>query len=100
MAGPMKRSLAGARALPGREIEHVAQVNERAEVDDADGPDALTEDLGDVLVAQFVDKAHNDHLALLRREVPHFPPHPLAVQDRKSTRLNSSHTVISYAVFC
>src|SRR5438132_5829995 len=23
-----------------------------------------------------------------------------AVQDRKSTRLNSSHTVISYAVFC
>src|SRR5436190_7063995 len=24
------------------------------------------------------------------------PPHP----DRKSTRLNSSHTVISYAVFC
>src|SRR4030095_1595519 len=27
---------------------------------------------------------------------PHFPESP----DRKSTRLNSSHTVISYAVFC
>src|SRR5438034_5841404 len=30
-------------------------------------------------------------------------PHPLraaGAQDRKSTRLNSSHTVISYAVFC
>src|SRR5436190_19163714 len=26
--------------------------------------------------------------------------HDVAVQDRKSTRLNSSHTVISYAVFC
>src|SRR5438034_4783692 len=26
--------------------------------------------------------------------------HPLEVIDRKSTRLNSSHTVISYAVFC
>src|SRR5256885_12321844 len=26
-------------------------------------------------------------------------PHPLAL-DRKSTRLNSSHLVISYAVFC
>src|SRR5205807_9806603 len=26
-------------------------------------------------------------------------PHPL-VEDRKSTRLNSSHLVISYAVFC
>src|SRR5437667_4488485 len=25
---------------------------------------------------------------------------PLAVQDRKSTRLNSSHITISYAVFC
>src|SRR5438034_11485050 len=24
----------------------------------------------------------------------------MAVEDRKSTRLNSSHTVISYAVFC
>src|SRR5256885_10598810 len=27
------------------------------------------------------------------------PTHP-ALQDRKSTRLNSSHLVISYAVFC
>src|SRR4051795_13779575 len=27
-----------------------------------------------------------------------FPPGPR--QDRKSTRLNSSHTLISYAVFC
>src|SRR5947207_9310490 len=25
---------------------------------------------------------------------------PVRVRDRKSTRLNSSHTVISYAVFC
>src|SRR3712207_8943165 len=25
---------------------------------------------------------------------------PVCFQDRKSTRLNSSHTVISYAVFC
>src|SRR5438034_5682355 len=25
---------------------------------------------------------------------------PAVLQDRKSTRLNSSHTVISYAVFC
>src|SRR2546426_6026318 len=26
--------------------------------------------------------------------------HPLRARDRKSTRLNSSHLVISYAVFC
>src|SRR5215467_1607121 len=30
---------------------------------------------------------------------PSFVP-PLVEQDRKSTRLNSSHLVISYAVFC
>src|SRR5438034_6129870 len=29
-----------------------------------------------------------------------FQPLPLPSGDRKSTRLNSSHTVISYAVFC
>src|SRR5438132_3753484 len=28
------------------------------------------------------------------------PTRPAARRDRKSTRLNSSHTVISYAVFC
>src|SRR2546430_3389670 len=27
-------------------------------------------------------------------------PHPKRPQDRKSTRLNSSHSQISYAVFC
>src|SRR5260221_9661047 len=38
--------------------------------------------------------------------VPGVVPEPdgiqrgLSYQDRKSTRLNSSHTVISYAVFC
>src|SRR5258707_11934289 len=31
----------------------------------------------------------------------HPPPHPLPARlDRKSTRLNSSHANISYAVFC
>src|SRR5438874_5874647 len=32
-----------------------------------------------------------DHLAAIHREV---------IEDRKSTRLNSSHVEISYAVFC
>src|SRR5438034_7310604 len=31
---------------------------------------------------------------------PSPSPAPRAPRDRKSTRLNSSHTVISYAVFC
>src|SRR5438132_9794407 len=34
------------------------------------------------------------------RAVQPTQAHPDAERDRKSTRLNSSHTVISYAVFC
>src|SRR3989454_5779749 len=40
---------------------------------------------------------------LRRREIPVFRQRPGARdggKDRKSTRLNSSHLVISYAVFC
>src|SRR5207302_10043478 len=47
-------------------------------------------------------------VALARREVPPGagprplarPEHPGGTSDRKSTRLNSSHVKISYAVFC
>src|SRR3712207_7125600 len=35
-----------------------------------------------------------------RREPPARPRHDRRRQDRKSTRLNSSHANISYAVFC
>src|SRR2546426_7459226 len=35
-----------------------------------------------------------------RRDAPGDVPDLLVVGDRKSTRLNSSHLVISYAVFC
>src|SRR5690606_40769667 len=46
---------------------------------------------------RFISQVDQDH--------PHFPPvvgidGPRTVQDRKSTRLNSSHVKISYAVFC
>src|SRR5260221_9267496 len=36
----------------------------------------------------------------LRRSLRPRGPRPPRCRDRKSTRLNSSHTVISYAVFC
>src|SRR5438034_8371474 len=44
-------------------------------------------------------------VAIVVVSVRQLPPRPagkvpLAARDRKSTRLNSSHTVISYAVFC
>src|SRR5438034_8713977 len=65
------------------------------------------------LFRSHVDHAHGDarqknrplgqrqQLQEQRAEVDQdrLEPH-VAVQDRKSTRLNSSHTVISYAVFC
>src|SRR3712207_7686901 len=43
-----------------------------------------------------------DALGLRAYEFEHLvePPHLLAGLDRKSTRLNSSHANISYAVFC
>src|SRR5438034_2823646 len=40
------------------------------------------------------------HLVHLEEAVFHLLDGGLRRQDRKSTRLNSSHTVISYAVFC
>src|SRR3712207_8867247 len=42
-------------------------------------------------------------LLLVERILPPSPPYPLEpllLEDRKSTRLNSSHANISYAVFC
>ena len=60
-------------------VEDVAEVGEGAELNDADGADALAEDLGDVLVAQIVDEAHDYDLALLAREMAHLVPDALAV---------------------
>src|SRR3989442_215407 len=51
-------------------------------------------------------RTEKEHIAGARRYVQHARPgghieeRPLAVADRKSTRLNSSHVRISYAVFC
>src|SRR5256885_10813478 len=49
-----------------------------------------------------VERAHyypedRDYLLELEPTVTHYE---VSEQDRKSTRLNSSHLVISYAVFC
>src|SRR2546422_2275490 len=49
---------------------------------------------------------HDEHalgaigLGALERHRPAHPHEPLWAGDRKSTRLNSSHGYISYAVFC
>src|SRR3712207_7496929 len=41
-----------------------------------------------------------DHAPLVGAHDPDASGHPDEQQDRKSTRLNSSHANISYAVFC
>src|SRR2546422_4186967 len=49
-----------------------------------------------------VHRCHGDELPAVARFVREFPAIPAValVSDRKSTRLNSSHGYISYAVFC
>src|SRR5947207_7190897 len=41
-----------------------------------------------------------DGLSFVEGAQPGAKDKPSSTRDRKSTRLNSSHTVISYAVFC
>src|SRR2546430_10250082 len=54
----------------------------------------------DAVVEGELAAAHRvDHDARRVGRVPHLELQ-LEVQDRKSTRLNSSHSQISYAVFC
>src|SRR5690625_7124712 len=74
-------------------------------------PTRRSSDLGaDALLAVDLDGLRHDRAAadLRRRRVPvdrladrGGPPHLVGLgRDRKSTRLNSSHVAISYAVFC
>src|SRR5256886_6965082 len=54
--------------------------------------------------AKHNDPGHDPQFRLTRRisgkTVTESFPNPTALRDRKSTRLNSSHSQISYAVFC
>src|SRR5260221_10904799 len=52
---------------------------------------------GEFLVASYIEQQFKDYLVWLPSRDSGVD---LLVTDRKSTRLNSSHTVISYAVFC
>src|SRR5256885_14072970 len=41
-----------------------------------------------------------NHICAVAEQAEHALGQPMSHRDRKSTRLNSSHLVISYAVFC
>src|SRR5438034_6435873 len=56
--------------------------------------------LNAALFAQAQECFATGMLLLKQGEFKHEVGFNVDVQDRKSTRLNSSHTVISYAVFC
>src|SRR5258708_30544355 len=51
------------------------------------------------LVADHVI-ATNESYKKVEIERDHVPEERITIVDRKSTRLNSSHQIISYAVFC
>src|SRR5690242_20993766 len=55
-------------------------------------------DIAVVAMASALD--HGEVIALLRRDVAESRTAANHIEDRKSTRLNSSHMSISYAVFC
>src|SRR5438034_7790110 len=59
--------------------------------------DALPISMGRAVLARDAAGLATAVPALTVRRTAHVIP---SVPDRKSTRLNSSHTVISYAVFC
>src|SRR5256885_11605433 len=62
---------------------------------------AQVEQLEDVVDAELAKRSLDRHgLGRVRREDVLQVERGARVQDRKSTRLNSSHLVISYAVFC
>src|SRR2546422_4398663 len=56
--------------------------------------------LGSDLVVRQSCIPQQQHFAVAGRELLQRGPHTRPLRDRKSTRLNSSHGYISYAVFC
>src|SRR5260221_7164175 len=59
---------------------------------------AATSDLSDAGIREALDRARDYAKLTAGRSVVDYAS--VDLPDRKSTRLNSSHTVISYAVFC
>src|SRR5687768_17720679 len=52
-----------------------------------------------LLMNSFADSVHR-FIDAVQQNTLQIPPPRESVRDRKSTRLNSSHGYISYAVFC
>src|SRR2546426_2320890 len=67
-----------------------------------EGPDTFSpfDVVGHLIDGEETDWIPRARIILARGPDLRFEPYDRFRQDRKSTRLNSSHLVISYAVFC
>src|SRR5687768_17656485 len=61
---------------------------------------SVTQILGEPVFRRLIDIPIDIDLVNVFRRSQDVPPHVEDILDRKSTRLNSSHGYISYAVFC
>src|SRR2546422_7869667 len=86
---PHKSPPAAASSIPGLSPTLDALVEKAVAAGEIPGAVLLVSHRGRVLHR----KAYGSRALLPKRE-------PMTVEDRKSTRLNSSHGYISYAVFC
>src|SRR5690625_6508059 len=93
MRGPCAVESVG--VLPAGELQHPEQNSIDAD-DDAEGEDPPAG--CDAEEAQRCPQGGPERCPAVRGEAPLHAR--LVLQDRKSTRLNSSHVAISYAVFC
>src|SRR5690625_6504147 len=77
-----------------KEVESVGASGKEDKEEEADAEDATSEkeEVGEVI-------ADDDHIKATLVSVEHIEDETFDEEDRKSTRLNSSHVAISYAVF-
>src|SRR5256886_8358696 len=78
--------------LSGWSYQQIARINPNSpRLQQGLGQEYAVQEKYDMALAAFQRAAEAD---------PQLPEVHLAIRDRKSTRLNSSHSQISYAVFC
>src|SRR5439155_26122557 len=87
-------------ALPISRARRAARAARRAARDDAGGGARAADGQGAGGVRRALDLGQGASRARPRRRPRSEPGASVIARDRKSTRLNSSHVAISYAVFC
>src|SRR5699024_11577378 len=81
-------------AAAGYDFNHVQSKVNQVLVNKSQTPTEVVSEAALIYQGAQLSKAHLDKLLALSKQYQILP------RDRKSTRLNSSHVSISYAVFC